>query len=98
MPPAPEEFSHFMRIEREDGSRSKHYVVHIRDPKFSMELIPDGEAPDKVGRGIIKRICIPNSCIGDYSKYSKLMSAAQEFFHQSFSEPAPKLETRRMGQ
>jgi hypothetical protein len=91
----PDDFAHFMRIEREDNKGSNHYVVHTKDPKFSMELIPDKEAPDKIGRGVIKRVCLPNSCIGDYTKYSKLMSAAQEFFRQSFTEPAPKAETRR---
>ena len=90
-------FAHFLRIERESGGKSTHYVVHTRDPKFSVELIPDRDAPDKVGQGVIKRICVPNSCIGDYTKYSKLMTAAQEFFKQSFQEPAPKIETRRLG-
>ncbi len=89
------EFGHFLRIERDGSDDSRHYVVHLKDPKFSMELLPDHDAPDHVGKGVIKRICIPNSCIGDYTKYSKLVSAAQEFFKQSFSEPAPKNETRR---
>ena len=89
------DFAHFLRIEREGRGKSKHYVVHTRDPKFSMELAPDGDAPDKVGNGVIKRICLPNSAIGDYSKYSKWISAAQEFFKSSFNEPASKAETRR---
>lgn len=88
-------FADFLRIERDEAGKSNHYVVHMRDPKFSMELIPDRDAPDKVGKGVIKRVCLPNSCIGDYTKYSKLISAAQEFFNQSFSEPVSKEETRR---
>lgn len=88
-------FANFLRIEREGGGKSSHYVIHMRDPKFSMELIPDRDAPDQVGRGVIKRVCVPNSCIGDYSKYAKLMTEAQEFFKQSFNEPVPKEETRR---
>lgn len=88
-------FPHFLRIERERGDGSSHYVVHTQDPKFSMELVPDEAAPDKVGKGVIKRICIPNSWTGDYTKYSKFISAAQEFFQESFAEPAPKPETRR---
>lgn len=88
-------FAHFLRIERDGGGGSSHMVIHLRDPKFSMELMPDRDAPDKVGRGVIKRICVPNSCLGDYSKYAKLMSAAQEFFRQSFQEPVSKEETRR---
>ena len=85
--------SEFLRIERENPSR--HYVVHTQDPKFTMELAPDSAAPDKVGRGVIKRVHVPNSWAGDYTKYSKFITAAQEFFHESFGDPAPKSETRR---
>lgn len=89
-------FAHFLRIEREgQGGKSKHYVVHVHDPKFSLELMPDKEAPDKVGKGVIKRICVPNSCVGDYGKYAGFISAAQEFFRQSFDAPVSKAETRR---
>ena len=45
----PMEFPHFLRIEREGGGGSRHYVVHTDDPKFSMELTPDATAADKVG-------------------------------------------------
>lgn len=88
-------FSEFLRIEREGRDGSKHYVVHTHDPKFTLELAPDGLAPDKIGRGVIKRVHVPNSWAGDYTKYAKFMSAAQEFFEMSFAEPVPKLETRR---
>lgn len=88
-------YSKFLRIERESGDGSKHYVVHTHDPKFTMELAPDGSAPDKIGRGVIKRVHVPNSWAGDYTKYSKFMSAAQEFFAQSFADPVSKAETRR---
>ena len=64
---------------------------------FTLELAPDAAAPDKIGRGEIKRIQVPNSWAGDYTKYSKFISAAQEFFGQSFGEPVPKAETRRFG-
>lgn len=82
--------SEFMRVEREGRNGSRHYVVHTHDPKFTMELTPDGSAPDKIGRGVLKRIHVPNSWAGDYTKYAKLMSAAQEYFEQSFAEPEPK--------
>jgi hypothetical protein len=82
--------SDFLRIEREGRDGSRHYVVHTHDPTFTMELTPDGSAPDKIGRGVIKRIQVPNSWAGDYTKYSKLITAAQEFFEQSFAEPVPK--------
>ncbi len=89
-------FPHFLRIEREQRDGSRHYVVHTHDPKFSMELAPDASAPDSVGQGVIKRLCVPNSWAGDYTKYSKFITAAQEFFRESFNEPAPKGEIRRI--
>lgn len=90
-------FSEFLRIEREGRDGSRHYVLHTHDPKFSMELTPDASAPDKMGKGVIKRIQVPNSWAGDYTKYAKFITAAQDFFAQSRHEPAPKMETRRMG-
>ena len=87
------EFPHFLRIEREGSGGSRHYVVHTDDPKFSMELVPDGSAPDKVGQGIIKRVRVPNSWAGDYARYAKFMGAAQDFFGRSFADPAAKAET-----
>ena len=76
-------FSHFVRIDRKRRGLERHYVVHTHDPQFTLELTPDGEAPDRVGQGIIKRVCVPNSWAGDYGQYSKMMTAAQEFFAQS---------------
>ncbi|MBL9186057.1 MAG: hypothetical protein JNK23_01125 [Opitutaceae bacterium] len=89
--------SPFIRIERDGRDGSRHYVVHAHDPKFAVELAVDTEAPDRVGRGVIKRVCVPNSWAGDYGKYAKFITAAQEFFAASFAEPAPKAETRRLG-
>ena len=79
----PEQFPHFVRIDRDGRSAGAHYVVHTHDPKFTLELTPDREAPDRVGQGIIKRICVPNSWAGDYGRYSQLLTKAQEFFAQS---------------
>ncbi len=62
-----------------------------------MELAPDIAAPDKIGKGIIRRVSLPNSWAGDYGKCARALVVAQEFFHQSFGEPAPKLESRRLG-
>lgn len=90
--------SEFLRIERENRDGSRHYVVHTHDPKFAMELAPDGSAPDKIGRGVIKRVHVPNSWAGDYTQYSKFISAAQEFFARSFADPQPKAETKRFAQ
>ncbi len=87
--------SEFLRIERDVVDGSRHYVVHTSEPPFSVELTPDPGAPDKVGRGIIKRVCVPNSWAGDYTKYAKFIQAAQEFFAASFTEPVPKTEMKR---
>ncbi len=87
--------SDFLRIEREGSDGSKHFVVHTHDPKFSMELVPDAAAPDKIGRGVIKRVQVPNSWAGDYTKYAKFIGAGQDFFAQSFGEPVAKRETQR---
>ena len=87
-------FSPFLRVEREGRDGSRHYVIHTHDPKFTVELTPDASAPDKIGRGVIKRVHVPNSWAGDYTKYAKVITSAQEFFGQSFAEPASKTETR----
>jgi hypothetical protein len=76
-------FSHFVRIDRERRGIERHYVVHTGNPQFTLELVPDQEAPDKKGRGVIKRLCVPNSWAGDYGQYAKMLAAAQEFFAQS---------------
>jgi hypothetical protein len=88
-------FSHFMRIERKERGGSRHYVVHVGEPKFTMELELDGEAPDKIGRGIIRRVSLPNSWAGDYGQCAQALLTAQEFFRQSFGEPTAKREPRR---
>ena len=90
-------FPNFLRIERDEPGSSRHYVVHTRQPNFLMELAPDAGAPDQVGNGVLKRICVPNSWAGDYQKYFRLMSGAQKFFAASFGPPAPKGFTRRLG-
>ncbi|MBC8010038.1 MAG: hypothetical protein H7067_08070 [Burkholderiales bacterium] len=89
---------HFMRVEREAGEGgSRHYVVHVRDPKFAVEMMPDTEAADKVGAGVIKRVSLPNSWAGNYGQYAALLKAAQEFFRLSMlAEPVTKTETRRL--
>jgi hypothetical protein len=76
-------FSHFVRIDRERRGLERHFVVHTGNPRFTVELTSDSAAPDKQGRGIIKRVCVPNSWAGDYGQYGKLLAAAQEFFAQS---------------
>jgi hypothetical protein len=86
----PMNFSHFVRIDRQRRGLERHYVVHTHDPKFTVELTPDREAPDKMGKGVIKRVCVPNSWAGDYGQYGKLLAAAQDFFASSGAGPAPR--------
>jgi hypothetical protein len=90
-------FPHFLRIERDAPGPSRHIVVHTHRPNFAMELAPDPTAPDQIGRGLMKRICLPNSWAGDYQKYFRLMTAAHKFFAASFGAAAPKNLTRRQG-
>lgn len=82
--PVPDSNPSFVRIDR-DGRRSetRHYVVHAADPRFTLELAPDTDAPDRMGRGVIRRVCVPNSWAGDYARYSRLLAAAQDFFAES---------------
>ena len=82
-------FSHFVRNDRARRGGERHYAVHAGDPKFTLELTSDGEAPDQIGRGVIQRVSVPNSWAGDYGQYAKLLAAAQEFFVQSHHGPAP---------
>ncbi len=88
-------FAHFMRVEREMDGQTKHFVVHTQDPKLAVEIMPDKEAADQRGKGIIKRIRVPNSWAGNYSQYSRIIAAAQEFYQQSLPEPVAKSETKR---
>lgn len=83
-------FTHFVRIDREDGGRERHYVVHTANPKFTLELAPDRDAPDKVGQGVLKRVCVPNSWAGDYGQYARLLTKAQQFFAESGPLGAPR--------
>jgi hypothetical protein len=75
--------AHFMRIDREGDDGEKHYVVHTQRPHFAVELTPDRDAPDQVGAGVIKRVCVPNSWAGDYGKYAQLLTQAQRFFAEA---------------
>ena len=88
-------YSHFLRVEWDGRGRPRHYVVHTIDPKFAVELAPDREAPNQIGRGAIKRLRVPNSWTGDYGKCAKLVGDAQDFFAQSLAAPVPKAGSRR---
>ncbi len=80
----PDDSPHFVRIDRDGrNGQDRHYVVHTQDPRMSLELAPDREAPDRMGRGVIRRVCVPNSWAGDYGRYARLLTQAQDFFARS---------------
>ncbi len=80
-------YPHFVRIDREGRQGERHFVVHTHDPRFTAEFAEDGGHAGKGGKGVLKRVCVPNSWAGDYTKYSKYIGAAQEFFAASFQPP-----------
>jgi hypothetical protein len=83
----PEQPPQFTRIDRDDRRGGRHFVVHGCDPRFALELAPDADAPDQMGRGVIKRLCVPNSWAGDYGRYARLLAQAQDFFAASGAAP-----------
>ena len=85
----PDQSPHFVRIDRDGRGAARHFVVHTRSPALVLELDPDPAAPDRIGRGVIKRICVPNSWAGDYGRYAGLVTAAQEFFARSGRTAGP---------
>ena len=91
--PLPMNFAHFVRIDRDGRGPGRHYVVHTHEPNFTLELAPDLAAPDGVGQGVIKRLCVPNSWAGDYGQYGKMLAVAQDFFAES--NPAGSQPVRR---
>jgi hypothetical protein len=79
----PEASPPFVRIDRDRPGGGQHQVVHLAEPQLLVELTPDRAAPNGVGRGVIRRVCVPNSWAGDYGRYARLLTAAQDFFGQS---------------
>lgn len=88
-------FPHFLRIEHEQRGGSRHFVVHTHEPRITVEFAPDGAGPGQGDRGLIKRVCVPNSWAGDYGQSAKLIATAQEFFERSLAEPVSAAEARR---
>jgi hypothetical protein len=69
------EFPHFIRVERAEADGvTRHYVLHAQDPKLLMEITPDVR-----GTGTIRRVCVPNSWTGNYSRYAKVIAKAEAF-------------------
>jgi FMN-dependent NADH-azoreductase len=69
------EFPHFVRIEREEAAgETRHYVVHAHEPRLTMEFTPGPR-----GSATIKRVVVPNSWAGNYSRYAKVITQAEAF-------------------
>ena len=79
---------HFIRIERIEGGRSRHYVISRQEPGFSVEVIPE-DAP------AIRRVCLPNSWIGNYHRYTRLVAAAQVAIRGALLPPTDRLRIAR---
>jgi hypothetical protein len=77
---------HFIRIERIEGGCRRHFVVSLLEPGFSVEVIPE-DAPGR--RPAIRRVCLPNSWIGNYHRYTRLVAAAQVFLEKCDGLPRP---------
>ena len=90
-------FPHFLRIERDSRTGARHFVVHLHEPRFSLELAPDRGAPDQLGGGVLKRVCVPNSWAGDYGRDAEHLAAAQDFFAQTSAAPAGPASGRGAG-
>jgi hypothetical protein len=78
-------YPHFVRIEQETATGgTQYFVVHTQDPqmavRFAVEVV-DGVAKP----GTIQRVSLPNSCVGRYSEYVKLLTKAEAFFRASLN-------------
>ena len=78
----------FLRVDKETAQGEKHFIIHKADPPFSVEVEADFDAAGRVRNCTIKRLRLPNSWTGDYTKYARLVNAALAFFEQSCREGA----------
>ncbi len=72
----------FCHVERRDPDGKKHYVVHTESPRFVVEMEAgkgDGGSGGE-GRGVIRRVCLPNSWAGDYHVSGRRLGDAVAFF------------------
>ena len=66
---------HFIRIDSLESDRPRRFVVNRREPGFSVEVMAE-DAP------VIRRVCLPNSWIGNYHRYTRLVATAQVFWEK----------------
>lgn len=70
----------FIRIEKVEDGRKRHYVVNRFEPGFSLEVDPPNSGLP--GRPAIRSVRLPNSWTGDYHRFSKLVAGAQSFLER----------------
>ncbi len=73
-------------VKREEGTRTRLYVVHPQEPRFSIEVDPAYNPLGKSGSGFIKSLRVNNSWSGDYHRCLSLINQAEEFFRRSVLE------------
>lgn len=78
--------SDFLMVRRDEGPTHRFFVVHARDPRFSIEVDPSYNPLGKSGAGFVKSIRINNSWTGDYHRCLSLVKQAEEFFRHSVLE------------
>ena len=79
----------FLRVDQETAQGERHFIIHKGNPPFSIEVEASFD-PDGQPREItLKRLRLPNSWTGDYTKYTRLVNAALAFFEQSCREHDP---------
>jgi hypothetical protein len=83
-------YPHFVRIDRETRGGGRHFVVHTHDPRFTAEFATGTGPADKKEKGVLKRVCVPNSWAGDYSRYAHWLARAQEFFEAASPDKPPR--------
>ncbi len=87
-------FCHIEREEKSGGSR--HSVVHTASPKFVVEFedAPGGGGPgpdgmlSPQGPPVIRRVCVPNSWVGDYHRCARQLTSAMRFFESARARKA----------
>jgi hypothetical protein len=79
-------YSNFVMVERNEGARSRFFVIYSKEPHFCIEVDPSYNPAGKLGHGFIKSIRIKNSWTGDYHRCLSLAKEAEQFFRQSLQE------------
>ncbi|RME68422.1 MAG: hypothetical protein D6781_11040 [Verrucomicrobia bacterium] len=69
----------FLHVVRRERGRARYFVVHPQAPRYVVEMDAVRDAQGR-SRGVIRRVCVPNSATGDYHLSAKHISKAMAFF------------------